>query len=464
MKARYQLMALAAAAAITGCAIVTRDAPPRQPDAELLHAAMQQLTRVIVYDIFSPPQASRVYAYASVAAYETLRQEHPDYRTLAGQLNGLTPVPAPEPNVEYSMPLAGVHAFMTVGRQLTFSRARMDSLREAMDERIRTSGVPKAVAERSIAYGDTVARHILAWAAKDRFVQARGYPKYTVMAKPGRWLPTPPAYMDAVEPNWAVLRPFVMDSGSQFKPAAPAPFDTGRGSAFMASVREVIETRKQLTDEQRAIAAFWDCNPYVMHVQGHAMFATKKITPGGHWMGIVAIASRNADADLMRSAEAYSRTALALADGFLGAWDEKYRSNVVRPETVINEYVDEKWEPLLQTPPFPEYPSGHSVISTAAATVLAQLYGSPFAFVDSSEVEYGLPARSFPSFEAAAAEAAISRLYGGIHYRPAIDDGVVMGRKVGALVIERVRTRDPSLAKAAVASAAPHRAERSAAP
>ncbi|HET9010504.1 MAG TPA: hypothetical protein VFN38_01755, partial [Gemmatimonadaceae bacterium] len=212
MLRKYSRLAVAGLALQAGCALVGRDAPPRQPDAELLHAAMHQLTGVMVYDIFSPPQASRVYAYASTAAYEVLRQEHPEYRSLAGQLHGLSPVPAPEPNAEYSMPLAGVHAFMTVGRALTFSRPRMDSLRSAMDERIRASGVSEPVYERSIAYGDTVAKHILAWAAKDKFVQTRGYPKYTVTSAPGRWVPTPPAYMDAVEANWGVLRPFVLDS------------------------------------------------------------------------------------------------------------------------------------------------------------------------------------------------------------------------------------------------------------
>ncbi|MEP6998890.1 MAG: vanadium-dependent haloperoxidase [bacterium] len=424
-----------------GCGAIGRDAAPHSPEAELLHTAMHQLSSVIVYDIFSPPQASRVYAYASIAAYETLRQEHAEHPTLAGQLNGLTPVPAPAAHVKISLPLAGVHAFMTVGRALTFSRPRMDSLRSAMDAHIRAGGVPAAVYDSSIAYGERVAQHILAWAGKDQFVQTRGYPKYTVVSKPGRWVPTPPSYMDGVEPNWAFLRPFVLDSASQLRPPPPPSFDMTPGSPFYTNAKEVYETGKHLTDEQIAIAKFWDCNPYVMHVQGHAMFATKKITPGGHWMGIAAIASRNAKADVMRSSEVYARTAIALADGFISAWDEKYRSMLIRPETVINTNMDEAWEPLLQTPPFPEYPSGHSVVSNAAAVVLAREYGTPFAFVDSSEVEYGLPARSYSSFEAAAAEAAISRLYAGIHFRPAIEFGALQGRAIGALVNERIHTR-----------------------
>ncbi len=442
---RLRLTALALLTA--GCA----NAPPTHrtepPDPERLHAAMGHLTDVIVYDIFSPPQASRVYAYASIAAYEALRPGYPVQQTLAGQVNGLTPVPQPAPGVEYYLPLASIHAFMTVSHALTFSRARMDSLRSAIEEPMRRMGIPAAVFERSVAYGDQVAQHILAWSRQDHFLETRGYPRYTVTAEPARWRPTPPAYMDAVEPNWTRLRPFALDSSSQFRPRPPLPYDMSRGSPFFRQVYEVFAVGRKLTPEQREIASFWDCNPFVMHVQGHTMFATKKITPGGHWMGIVGIAARKSGADLMRSAEAYARTAIALADGFISVWDEKYRSNLVRPETVINAHLDEQWEPLLQTPPFPEYTSGHSGISTAAATVLTDEFGDGFAFTDSTEIHYGLPVRSFSSFNEAAAEAAISRLYGGIHYRMAIEEGVSQGRKVGELVVQRIRPREPASAR-----------------
>jgi hypothetical protein len=423
-----------------GCASGS-DYRTRAADPERLHDAVRDLTGVIVYDILSPPQAARVYAYASVAAYEAVRHGYPAQRSLAGQLHGLTSPPEPQPGAEYSYPLAAIHAFMTVGRAMTFSRGRMDSLRTAYEARLRQTGIPAPVFERSITYGDTVAKHILAWAAADHYLQTRGYPKYTVTSQAGRWRPTPPAYMDGVEPHWADIRPFVLDSSSQFRPKPPHRFDMKPGSPFYRQVFEVYETGKRLTDEQRAIAAFWDCNPYVMHVQGHTMFATKKITPGGHWMGIAGLAARKAGADFMRSAAVYARTAVALADGFLSVWDEKYRSNVIRPESVINTYLDERWEPLLQTPPFPEYTSGHSGISTAAATVLTDEFGDGFAFTDDVEADYGLPPRSFSSFKEASAEAAISRLYGGIHYRMAIEEGIGQGRKVGELVIQRVRTR-----------------------
>ena len=432
---------LAGSVLAPACANAPRAYRAHDADPELLHQAVHQLTEVMVYDIFSPPQASRAYAYTSVAAYEALRPDYPEYRTLAGQLNGLTPVPAPAADSEYYLPLASVHAFMTVGRALTFSRARMDSARTAMEDGMRRLGIPARVFRRSIAYGDRVAQHILAWAAQDHYLQTRGYPKYSVTAEPGRWIPTPPAYMDAIEPHWGELRPFVMDSGSQIRPSPPHAFVMTRGSPYYRELVEVYEVGKHPSEEQRAIASFWDCNPYVMHVQGHAMFATKKVTPGGHWMGIVPIAARKANADIMRSAAVYARTAIGLADAFISVWDEKYRSNMIRPETVINKYLDEHWQPLLQTPPFPEYTSGHSVISTAASVVLTDEFGPDFAFSDSAEVEYGLPVRSFPSFQAAAAEAAISRMYGGIHYRQAIEEGAREGRRVGELIVQRVHTR-----------------------
>jgi hypothetical protein len=438
---RRLLLAVAVSACTRG------DAPAPVPTSELaerLHAATQAVTDVITYDIFSPPQASRIYAYAATAAYEVLRQGDSSYRSLAGQVGDLPPIPPP-PGGPVSLPLAAVRAYLTVGHALTFSRDRMDSLRQGAGARFEGE-MDAATYRRSIAYGDTVARAVLAWANADRYRESRGYPKYSVTQAPGRWIPTPPAYMDAVEPNWAILRPLVLDSASEFRPPPPHHFDVRPDSPFGRELREVHAVGRGLTEAERAIAAFWDCNPYVMHVQGHTMFATKKMSPGGHWMGITRLALRQAGADPLRAAEAYARVAIALYEGFLAAWDEKYRSALIRPETVINAALDPAWQPLLQTPPFPEYPSGHSVISSAAAEVLTDLLGDGFAYVDSTEAAYGLAERRFPSFRAAAAEASISRLYGGIHFRRAIEEGQVMGRRIGEAVVSRVETRRRSVA------------------
>ena len=235
----------------------------------------------------------------------------------------------------------------------------------------------------------------------------------------------------------------VLDSAAQFKPKNHPKFSLEPGSAFYKELKEVYDISEEITasgdkSEEVEIAQYWDCNPYVSVTRGHLMFATKKITPGAHWMGIAKIACKQADADLNKTIYAYTKTSIALFDGFINCWAEKYRSNLVRPETLINKHIDENWEPILQTPPFPEYTSGHSVVSNAAATVLTDVFGDEFAFLDDTEMAYGLPARSFASFDAAAKEAAISRMYGGIHYRAAVENGIDQGKSVGGLVIEKL--------------------------
>ena len=433
------ILALAALAA-AGCG---PDGAYREQaqDPELLHASVQQMTAVMIRDIFSPPQASRAYAYASVAAYEALAASHPRYRSLAGQLNGLSSAPRPDTSRATLASVASIHAFLTVAEDMVYSVDQMKTFHDDMHARFRRMGIPRATLERSVTHGTAVARHILAWADEDHYKETRSASQFTVTDDPARWRPTPPAYMGGVNPNWDKLRPFVMRTADQFKPPRPLAYSTEKGSPFFQQVSEVYEVGNTLTPEQREIAGFWNCNPYVLHTQGHAMFATKQLTPGGHWMGIAAIAARQTEADLMRTAEAYVQTAVAVADGFISAFDEKYRSALVRPETVINEHIDETWQPALQTPPFPEYPSAHSVISASAATALTDLFGPSFAFADTTEVQYGLPVRSFDSFDEAAEEAAISRIYGGIHYRMAAEHGLDQGRSLGQFVTRQVHTR-----------------------
>jgi len=259
--------------------------------------------------------------------------------------------------------------------------------------------------------------------------------------EPARWQPTPPDYMDGIEPHWREIRPFVIDSAQQFTPPPPTPYDLNEKSLFYQELIEVYTALDEDKEERLAIAKFWDCNPYVSHHTGHVMFATKKITPGGHWIGITKLACEKKQTNFMETLEAYTFTSIALADAFISCWDEKYRSNLIRPETVINRHLDEDWAPALQTPPFPEYTSGHSVISRAAAIALTSIFGENFSFDDTTEEEYGLPMRSFTSFKNASEEAAVSRLYGGIHYRPAIDNGVKQGEEVGDFIVAHLKMK-----------------------
>ncbi|MEM9885853.1 MAG: vanadium-dependent haloperoxidase [Bacteroidota bacterium] len=410
-------------------------------DAAYLHRSVKQLTNVIVHDIFSPPVASRIYAYPSIAAYEILRHDHPNYRSLEGQLTGLSGLPQPEIDQEYCFPLASVHAFLTIGKALIFSEPKIEAFEQEVYAEFEAMQMPSAVYERSMSYGQAMSQAILAWADKDNYKQTRTFPKYSINDEEGRWKPTPPDYMDGIEPHWREIRPFVLDSAEQFTPLPPTPFDMDKNSKFYEELMEVYTALETDTEERLAIAEFWDCNPYVSHHKGHVMFATKKITPGGHWMGIAKIAALKNEADMMKTVYTYAKTAIALADGFISCWDEKYRSNLIRPETVINTHIDENWTPILQTPPFPEYTSGHSVISRAAAVTLTSIYGDDYNFVDSTEVEYGLPIREYGSFFEASEEAAVSRLYGGIHYRPAIDEGVKQGQQVGEFVVRKLQMK-----------------------
>lgn len=417
-------------------------------EADYLHRSVKQVTDVIVHDIFSPPVASRIYVYMSVAAYEAAVAGNTAYVSVANQLNGLEMVPSPDLSQEYCFELAAVQAALRVGKALVFSEDTMEAFYEKIMQEFRATGMPDEVFDRSVAYGTRVAEHVLAWADKDNYKQSRSFPKYTILDDAGSWKPTPPAYMDAIEPHWSKIRTFVLDSAGQFRPLPPTPFSIDKKSQFYKEALEVYEVTEAMSEEQREIASFWDCNPFVMNVKGHVMFATKKISPGGHWMNITHVACKMKDASLTESAEAYLRVSLALVEGFISCWDEKYRSKVIRPETYINQYIDEEWVPLLQTPPFPEYTSGHSVISSASAVTLTKLFGDNFAFTDSTEVEFGMPARSFTSFMQASEEAAISRLYGGIHYRPAIEQGFVEGKALGNFVYDKVRTKPEELVDA----------------
>lgn len=408
-------------------------------EPSLFQESVKNLSDIIVYDIFSPPVASRVYMYPTIAAYEIMAQEKSNYKSLKNQLSGLTAIPTIEKNVNPN--LAALYAYNTVGKALIFSEDKMEAYQEKLDQKIKDIGVPRSVRKASKAYADKIANHILQWASKDMYNQTRTYPKYTILEGEKFWKPTPPDYMDGIEPHWNKIRTLVLDSANQFSPKPPLTFDLTKGSPFQTQLQEVYEVGDNLTEEQVEIAKFWDCNPYVTHHRGHAMFATKKITPGGHWIGITAIAARQAKSNFMETVNAFTHVSVALFDAFISCWDEKWNTLVVRPETLINKHYDEEWLPLLQTPPFPEYTSGHSVISRASAVVLTKLYGDNFAFKDTTEVAYGLPVRSFNSFIHASEEAAISRLYGGIHYMMAIEEGVAQGNKVGEHIAKRLQTQ-----------------------
>lgn len=415
-------------------------------------AAVDTVTGIMVHDIFSPPVASRIYVYPNIAAYEIMAQNSTKFESLQGQLKGLDSIPALEIKSGVNQKLAALIAHIEVSKQLIFSEEALEKYRDSLYEKWADENQKEF--DVSKEYALKVVDRIKTWMGKDNYKQTRTFPKYSVHTDQlGRWQPTPPAYMDGVEPHWGKIRTLVMDSASQFKPKAPHPFSTDKNSLFYKEAKETydvgdmiskkliaMENAKSTTiSEESAIATFWDCNPYATVTQGHMMFAKKKNTPDAHWINIAKIALKKTKSDFETAVYVNTKTSIGIFESFISCWNEKFRTNVIRPETYINLYIDEDWKPQLQTPPFPEYTSGHSVVSSCSAVILTEIFGDNFSYIDDSEIPFGLPKRNFKSFKQAASEASISRLYGGIHYRAAIENGVVQGTNIGNYLITKIK-------------------------
>ncbi|MFM1929491.1 MAG: hypothetical protein RL387_819 [Bacteroidota bacterium] len=397
-----------------------------------------QLTQIIIYDVFTPPVASRIYVYSSIAAYEAIRHAQKDAPSIAAKLNGFDKMPEPDASKKYDFDLAASVAFFKVARNVkVFSVDSLTNYENTVHENFKQQ-LDEATYKASVAFGDTIANVVLKRAKTDGYAASRGKSKFLGSNEPGQWRPTPPDYLDGVEWCWNTMKTMVLDSASQFKPSLPPAFNANPGSPFYTMVKEVYDINKNLTDEQKLIAKYWDDNPFVIEHSGHMTFGNKKITPGGHWMGIAAQIIKQEKADHVKAAQTFALTSIALYDAFISCWDEKYRSNYVRPVTVIKDMIDKDWMPFLQTPPFPEYTSGHSTITASAATVLTKLYRDNLAFEDSSDYKYIGLKRKFSSLHEAAAECSMSRVYGGIHYVISVNTGAEAGKKVGGLVVKKI--------------------------
>ena len=411
-------------------------------DPILYSKTVKKLNDVVLENNFPPMIASRNYAYANIAAYECMVAGDNSYISLSGQIKDLPVMPRPEQEKEIDFHLAALLAFTKVGNAVTFPEGSMMEYYDELKTKAKDAGMPSGVLKSTIAFSDSITATVLKWSKKDNYAQTRSAEKFTVTNEDGRWVPTPPMYGQAVEPHWKEIRCLVMDSCSQFMPPRPPQFDVkNKNSAYYKGMMEVKTIGDSLTDEQKHIADFWDDNPFKLNVSGHVMFATKKFSPPGHWMNIVGIAAEKAKADFSTTVAAYTETSVALFDAFISCWDEKYRSNYIRPETAINKYVNEEWRPYIQTPPFPSYTSGHATISAAAAEVMTNWFGDHLSFTDTSSLEFGIQSRQIESFRDAAKEAALSRLYGGIHYRLDNEEGNKCGKMLGELIVKRLKLK-----------------------
>lgn len=386
---------------------------------------------------YSPPVASRAFGYLGVTAYEALASGDRSMTSLAGQLNGFTPVAQREGGMAYDEAVVMQAALSSAAREFfgntgpTGQRA-LKRMTEKLSAEVSAGLTPDLVA-RSHAYGESIAAHILAWSLQDggAKVENMGFPlEFALGSRPESWVPTSLINQQQLPllPKWGENRPFAMPTGNACPLPPPPSYSEEKGSDFYKEALEVYETVKNLTPEQRAIARFWSDDPMLSP------------TPPGHWIVIALKVLDERKASAAEHADLLARLGVTLADAFIGCWHSKFEYDLLRPVTYIKRVIDPKWEPVLITPPFPEYPSGHSTQSGAAATVLTAFFGENFAFTDSTHEKDKLPNRSFKSFWDAANEAGISRLYGGIHFRAAIERGLDQGRCIGEKAVA-LRTR-----------------------
>jgi hypothetical protein len=413
-------------------------------DPLLYSYTVHELNTVVMGNNFSPIVASRNYLYANIAAYEVIAHGYPkQYKSLSGQVHDLQYVPKPDSGKKINFEFAALLAFCKLGESVTFPEGSMIEYVDSLKNLAHNNGMPDEIFDNSIAYADTVSSAILKWSKKDNYAQTRSAERYSVTDEEGRWVPTPPAYTSALEPHWHKIRPLVLDSGNMFTPPIPYKFNVKDStSEYYKQVMLVKKTGENLTDEQKHIADFWDDNPFKLNVSGHIMYGTKKFSPPGHWMSIIGIAAKKAKVDFPTTVYAYAKTSIALFDAFIHCWDAKFKYNTARPETVINKYFDADWQPYLQTPPFPEYTCGHSTCSSAAAESLTSVFGDNFAYTDTSELEFGIASRSYKSFRHASDENNWARFYGGLHFHNSCIISTEYGRKVGELVVNRLKMKN----------------------
>ena len=393
---------------------------------------------------FSPPVAARALAYLGLVLYESVVPGMPARQTLAGQLNELSSLPWAQPDEPLHWPTVANAAMATMSRMMfptasAENKGRIDQLERSLPLRFSADFDPQfrtpEIINRSESFGKLMAMAIMTWARTDGGHAAwaplrRDQANYLPPSGPGQWSATPPVFAPPLLPQWGQNRPFVLKTSAQCPAPPPLPYSEAVDSPFYNQAREVLNLSNAASQSQRQYALYWADDPL------------KTPTPAGHWAFIAGDMLKARKASLADAAQTYALLNIAMSDAFVAAWHTKYSLNVLRPVTYIQLGMDSNWVPqLMHTPPFPEYPSGHSVQSSAAAEVLASLYGANTAFTDNTHNDRGWGPRQFASFSAAADEASLSRLYAGIHFRFGVEGGQVQGRCVGQQVLALKLTR-----------------------
>ena len=387
---------------------------------------------------FSPPVAARALGYMGLSLYESVVPGMPGYQSLAGQLNELSSLPWAQPDEPLHWPTVANASMATMVRMMIpnaspENKARVDLLERNIPLKYTQDFDPDTITpditNRSETFGKLMGMAIMTWARTDGGHEAWGPIRrsraiYVPPSGTGKWSATPPAFGAALLPYWGENRPFVLKRAADCPAPPPPTYSEAPGSEFYKDAAEVYRIATAATQEQRQFALYWADDP------------GKTPTPAGHWAFIANDLLKARKADLGTAAATFARLNIAMSDAFVAAWHTKYTLNVLRPVTYVQLVLDSNWYPtLLPTPPFPDYPSGHSVQSSSAQSILGALFGANTEFVDNTHNDRGWGPRTFKSFKAAADEAAISRVYAGIHYRFASEGGKPQGQCVANKVL-----------------------------
>lgn len=392
---------------------------------------MDLLYRIVEGEALSAPAAARVYGYGGVTLYEAVVNGMPENFSLTGQVQDLPMMPLPDDGVVLDWPSVANGAMAVVVPSLLHdpSETTLTAIANKRMEMVelRSIEVDGTVLEGSLAYGESLGLLLNEWIASDGYTDfvdlsyelPTGGPEVYVLTNPD---------IAPIEPYWGTLRPLAMYYPEVCNLPLNVSFSEDPGSTFYEQALEVKNVADNRTEEQEEIARFWVDTPGITGA------------PSGHWVSIQIQLVEQLDMNLQQAVGMFVQTNMAISDAFISAWVLKYEVMLLRPETYIQTYIQRNWQPYVSSPAFPEYPSGHSVVSGAAAEVLTHLLGQ-VAFTDRTHIIYDHEPlqRSFRSFEHAEHEAAFSRMYGGIHYRVAIENGVRQGRCVGQQVIDNIR-------------------------
>jgi PAP2 superfamily len=382
---------------------------------------------------FYPPVAARAFAYEGITLYQALLPGMSDCISMNGQVNELKITDEYEKNEQFAWGIVANTALANITKHLysNMSDSMMALVLKLEKDNYSkfSKNESKYILNKSVARGNKIANSIWEWSKGDG-----GHESFltdnSVLIKPNKesdWVPTLPKYSAPILSKWGLNRSFVPKCTENSQPTGiSVPYSTDHYDAFYAQANEVYKSVKYIKPEQKVIAQYWSDD------------AGLPGTPPGHSISIAIQLIEKEKLNLAQVAELYAKLGMALSDGFVSCWKTKYDFTLMRPITYINMNIDKDWTPILNTPPFPEFTSGHSVQSGATAQILISFFGNNYAFEDRTHANRkdinGKP-RKYSSFQMFAYEAAISRLYGGIHYREAIESGIKQGTKVGNQVL-----------------------------